>query len=121
MESVIQKIENKWKRRLVMYAKPNIYCVYVDEIVLTGFVVLLLEPQIVDFNESKCVGVNLSDWVMAKYLAAETVTPFRIVAQGKGLIEKAFMPHTGLKYAVRGVGVEGTPVVHIPVADFNSV
>ncbi len=119
MESVIQKMENTWKRRLELYAEPHLYCAYAEEVVLTGWILLLTEPRIVDFNDKKCIGVDLSDWVMAKHLAAETVTPFRVVAQGKGLVQKAFMPHTGLKYPVRCV--EGMAVVHIPVADFNSV
>ena len=117
MEEVIAKLEQKWGRTIYPYTE-NICAMYAKD-ALTGWVLLLMSPTMVEFNGTKCIGVSVAAWVMLKTLGSETVTPFRIVAKGKGLVEKAFMPHTGLKYAVRDV--EGTPVVHIPVSDFKSV
>lgn len=118
-DSIEETLQKKWGRTLVEYIPGfDIYTLYKQE-ALTGWVLILPAPMMVEFNDIKCIGVNLSEWIMIKHLGHETVTPFRVVAKGKGLVEKAFMPHTGLKYAVRNV--EGTPVVHIPVEDFKSV
>ena len=118
MQGIIEKLEKKWKRQIKLYIEPNIFALYADE-ALTGWALVIDEPTIKEFNGMKCVAVYLPMWIMIKTLGAETVTPFRVIAKGKGLIEKAFMPHTGLKYAVRDV--DGSPRIHIPIEDFKSV
>jgi len=117
MEAIIEKIVAAWKRTAEPYTF-NIYALYAEE-ALTGWALILDEPVIGEFQNLPCVCVNLADWVIIRTLANATVTPFRVVAQGKGLIAKPFAPHTGLKYAVRSV--DGTAMVHIPVEDFKSV
>jgi len=114
---IVGKLSAAWKRQIVSYSEP-IHAVYADE-ALTGWVAILESPKIASYNGMKCVLVPLSIWVMLKTLGAETVTPFRIVAKGKSIIAKGFMPHTGLKYAVRNTA-EGT-CLHIPVEDFEGV
>lgn len=118
--AIAKKLGAAWKRSLEIYivGPPDIFAMYLDN-ALTGWVALIEKPQIGTFNEKKCVLVELSSWIMLKEFGATTVTPFRIVAQGKNLIAKGFMPHTGLKYPIRSV--DGKPQVHIPIEDFDSV
>lgn len=118
MQDIVEKLSRKWKRSIEFYVDPSLFALYAEE-ALTGWVLVIDEPVIRNFDNKKCVTLPLSVWILLKTLGSETVTPFRIVAKGKGLIEKAFMPHTGLKYAVRNES--GSPRVHIPVEDFNSV
>ena len=118
MKDIIEKLSKKWKREFALYVEPNIFAMYAEE-ALTGWALIIDEPNIQKFNGKPCVAVYLQAWVMIKTLAHETVTPFRVVAKGKGLIEKPFMPHTGLKYAIRNFS--GNPRILIPVEDFKSV
>lgn len=115
------KLALESKRQLGMYsngAEISILAMYLDE-ALTGWAAYIEKPEIGEFKNIKCVCVPLSTWVLIKTLGAETVTPFRVVARGKNLIIKGFMPHTGLKYAVREIG--GTPKIMIPIEDFSVV
>jgi hypothetical protein len=120
MSDIAKTLGAAWKRDLQIFVPgpPDVYAMYLDE-ALTGFVAVIPEPKIATFNNMKCVLVGLSSWIMLKEFGAATVTPFRVVAKGKGLIEKGFMPHTGLKYPVRSV--DKMPFVHIPIEDFKSV
>lgn len=120
MSELVKKLEKTWKRDLeiCVVGPPDIFCSYLGG-ALTGFVAVIDKPQIGEFKTDKCVLVNLSSWIMLKEFSAATVTPFRVVAKGKNIIEKGFMPHTGLKYAVRSV--DGSPMVHIPISDFKNV
>lgn len=109
-----------WGRQIVLFMEggddSSIHVVYAQEAV-TGWLSFHEKPTVAEFNDVKCVCVPIARWMMVKALAADTVTPFRIVARGKKIIEKAFMPHTGLKYAVRNI--DGMPQVMIPIADFD--
>lgn len=120
VHEIVGKLAAAWKRQFVIFSvgPPDVYCMYADE-ALTGFVAIISEPKIEKFKGSPCVLVPLASWVMVKTLASETVTPFRIVAQGKDTIEKAFRPHTGLKYAIRNTELGAAML--IPVEDFNKV
>ncbi len=115
--AVVEQIEKAWGRKAEQYS-GIIYALYSEQ-ALTGWFLLSEEPVIQTFLDKKCVCINLYDWIMIKELGATTVTPFRIVAKGKGLIAKAFQPHTGLKYTVRSV--DGVAMMFIPVGDFDSV
>ena len=117
---ISKKLASAWDRKLVAYSlgPPDIYCLYADE-ALTGFVAIISEPKIETFDGQKCVCVPYSAWVMIHTLATMSVTPFRIVAQGKGLIAKGFRPHTGLKFPIRNTEMGCTML--IPVEDFTSV
>lgn len=107
-----------WKRQLVKY-NESIYLVYADE-ALTGFVALIDEPAIGKFNDSACLLIPLSLWIMLKTLAAETVTPFRIAVAGKEAIRVgAWNAITGLKYAVRHTSIGA--MVHIPFTEFKAL
>lgn len=111
----------KWGRQLVPYTDTNdgfIHCVYANE-ALTGFAEIILEPKIGTFNDSKCLLVHLSTWMMLNALANQTATPFRIVAKGKTLIAAAWRPLTGLKYAIRNT--EHGAMLHIPITEFKPV
>ena len=114
---VLKVLEDAWKRKIRQYS-GMISALYLED-GLTGFVLYVDPPVIEKFNGLPCVCVNLVDWLNVRQLGNATVTPFRIVAKGKGLIAKAFAPHTGLKYPVRDV--DGIARVHIPVEDFSSV
>ena len=114
---VIKVLEKAWKRALTPYSGP-IYALYLKE-GLTGFVLYVDPPVIGKFNGLPCVCVNLEEWLKVRELGNATVTPFRVLAKGKGLIVKAFSPSTGLKFPVREV--DGAAMVHIPVEDFASV
>ena len=114
---VIKVLEKKWKRKLSPYS-GNIYALYLEE-ALTGFVLYIDPPAIQKFNGLPCVCINLEEWLKVRGLGNATVTPFRVLAKGKGLIAKAFLPSTGLKFPVRDV--DGAAMVHIPVEDFASV
>lgn len=107
----------KWSRQLTPYA-DSIHALYADE-ALTGFAELILKPNIGEFQNQKCVLVPLSTWVMLTTLAEKTVTPFRIVAVGKGIIVGAWRSHTGLKYAVRNT--EHGACLHIPISEFKEL
>ncbi len=117
---IVGKLAAKWKRQLVLYSvgPPDIYSVYVDE-ALTGFVAIIEAPKIETFEGRKCVIVPFECWIMIHTLATMSVTPFRIVAQGKGLIAKAFRPHTGLLFPIRNTEL-GCAML-IPVEDFEAV
>lgn len=108
----------KWRRQLLPYS-DNIHCVYVDD-ALTGFAELILEPKIGKYNDQPCILVPLSTWMMLNMLAAQTVTPFRIVAVGKKIIVAAWRPLTGLKYAIRNTE-HGPAMMHIPVSEFKEL
>ena len=118
--AISNKLGDAWKRSLQVFSvgPPDIYTMYLEG-ALTGFVAIINKPIIGEFDGRKCVLVDLSSWILLKNLGASTVTPFRVVAQGRNLIEKGFMPHTGLKYPVRSHNK--MPYVHIPVEDFKSV
>lgn len=120
MDEIIGTLSAAWKRQFVITnpGPPDLFAMYSDE-ALTGWALILQEPKIETFNNMKCVIIPLTSWIMAKTYASETVTPFRIVAKGKNLIEKPFRPHTGLKYAVRNTEL-GAGML-IPVEDFNVV
>ena len=110
-----------WKRQLTQYDVPvfeqDLFAVYLQE-ALTGFAYIIDRPTIGNFNGQQCVLVPLHIWKLLKDLAATTVTPFRIVAIGKGIIVGAWQAHTGLKYAVRNDAMNPC-TVHIPIADFK--
>jgi len=116
-QELIAKLSVAWKRALSIYIEPDIYCIYADE-ALTGFALLIDTPVIGEFDRQKTLLVPLSQWIMVKTLASETVTPFRIVAVGKSVIVGAWRPHTGLKYAIRNEA-SGPAMVHIPLADLK--
>jgi hypothetical protein len=120
VQDTIDKLSKKWNRAFEIFivGPPDIFAMYLDE-KLTGWAAITERPIIDKFNGDKCVLIPLSMWMMLKSMAADTVTPFRIVAKGNGLIEKAFIAHTGLKYAVRSH--DGAPHVFIPVKDFKNV
>lgn len=115
MSEDIQKLEKAWSRTITPYS-GNIHSLYLEG-ALTGFLLLITDPVMVPFNDQKCVGVNLEDWIKLKALGDATITPVRIVAKGKGLVAKGFMPHVGLKHAVRDH--DGAAMLHIPVAEFK--
>jgi len=104
-----------WKRQLVRY-NESIHAVYSDE-ALTGWAALITEPRIGTFKGTPCLIVSLPLWIMLKTLASETVTPFRIAAQGKNIIVGAWQGITGLKYAIRNT--EWGACLHIPLTDFE--
>lgn len=121
LQQVNGTLAAKWGRQLVPYTDTNdgfIHCVYANE-ALTGFAEIILEPKIGEFNNNKCLLVHLSTWVMLNTLAAQTATPFRIVALGKNIIAAAWRPLTGLKYAVRNT--EHGAMLHIPIGEFKTV
>lgn len=117
MSEDIKALEKAWSRTITPYSH-NIYTLYLDG-ALTGFLLLITEPEMVPFNGEKCVAVNLVDWMVLKALGDATVTPVRVVAKGKGLVAKGFMPHVGLKHAIRDH--DGSATLHIPVGEFKSV
>lgn len=116
------ELSSAWKRQIVLYTEASdsssVHAVYADE-ALTGWLSFHEKPTVAEFNEVKCVCVPIARWLMVKALSADTVTPFRIVAKGKKMLGKAFMPHTGLKYAVRNI--DGIPQVMIPIEDFSEI
>ena len=115
MSEDIKKLEKAWSRTITPYTR-SIYSLYLEG-ALTGFLLLITDPVMVPFNDQKCVGVNLEDWITLKGLGDATATPVRVVAKGRGLVAKGFMPHVGLKHAVRDV--DGTAMLHIPVVEFK--
>lgn len=116
---ILGKLGATWKRALVPYDGGDLYCVYADE-ALTGWALIVDEPNIGNFNNQKTLMIPFATWVLIKTLASESVTPFRIVAKGKGLIAGAWRPHTGLKYAIRNEA-SGPASVHIPLEDLKPV
>jgi len=117
--TAVEKLEKAWGRNASRYS-PNIYGLYADQ-ALTGWVLLITEPVMAPGVEGeKCLAVDLKDWITLKTLGDTTITPFRVVAQGRGLIAKAFMPHVGLKYAVRETDEEVHSML-MPLEDFKSV
>ena len=112
----------KWGRQLVPYTSREddypIYCVYAEE-VLTGFTVISDPPKVGDLDGKKAILLPLACWVMLTTLADRTVTPFRMVAVGKTIRVAAWMPHLGLKYAVRHT--EHGAMIHIPVEEFKEL
>jgi hypothetical protein len=114
---VLTVLTEQWKRELKPHV-GDIYALYLED-GLTGFVLYADPPVIQKFNGMPCVCVSLTDWLKVRELGNATVTPFRVLAKGKGLIAKAFAPSTGLKYPVRDVSGEAR--VFIPVEDFDSV
>ena len=124
MESaeVIGKLAASWKRQLVSHAKEingvEIFAVYADE-ALTGWVGLIMKPWIGSFNNQKCLLMPLAMWIHLKVHATETVTPFRIVLKGKGIVVMGWQAISGLKYAIRNT--EHGACLHIPLADFKAV
>ena len=66
-----------------------------------------------------CLLMPLPSWMHLKAHAAETVTPFRIVLQGKKETRaKAWIGLTGLKYVVRHT--EHGCCLHIPLTEFTA-
>ncbi len=120
IHEIVGKLAAAWKRQFVIYAPgpPDIYCLYADE-ALTGFVAIFSNPKIETFDGKKCVCVPFASWVMIHTLATMSVTPFRIVAQGKNIIAKGFRPHTGLLFPIRNT--EWGCTMLIPVEDFKVV
>ena len=119
---VIGKLAASWKRQLVSHAKEingvEIFAVYADE-ALTGWVGLIMKPWIGSFNNQKCLLMPLAMWIHLKVHATETVTPFRIVLKGKGIVVMGWQAISGLKYAIRNT--EHGACLHIPLADFKAV
>jgi hypothetical protein len=118
---VVGTLAAAWKRQLVIHANSNgfdLFAVYADE-ALTGWVGLTLSPDIGDFRGNNCLMVPIATWLHLKTHAIETVTPFRIVAKGNGLIVAAWNGITGLKYAVRNT--EKGACVFIPLTEFRPV
>jgi len=120
VQEIVGKLADKWNRQLILYSvgPPDIYCLYADE-ALTGFVAIINKPKIETFESKTCVSVPYATWVMIHTLATMSVTPFRIVAQGKSIIAKGFRPHTGLKFPIRNTELGCTML--IPVEDFTAV
>ena len=118
MSELIQKIEKAWSRKTVPYSSI-MYALMLEDC-LTGFFLLLDQPAIgVDKDKKACVCVNLEDWISIKRVADETATPFRIVAQGKTMIAKGFLPHIGLTHPVRNV--DGELMVFVPIEEMKRV
>jgi len=119
---VIGTLIAAWKRQLVSHAKESsgveIYAVYADE-ALTGWMGLIMKPWIGTYEGTKCLLIPIAMWIHLKVHAIETVTPFRIVLKGKGLVAKAWIGITGLKYAVRNT--EHGACLHIPLSEFEAV
>lgn len=119
---VIGTLAASWSRQLVSHAKEangvEIFAVYANE-ALTGWMGLIMKPWIGEYNNQKCVLVPLPSWMHLKAHAAETVTPFRIVLKGKGLVARAWIGLTGLKYAVRHT--QHGACLHIPLTEFEPV
>ena len=61
----------------------------------------------------------IASWIHLKVHATETVVPFRLVLKGKGIVSKAWIGVTGLKYAVRNT--EHGACLHIPLTEFEPV
>lgn len=121
VNEIVGVLGAKWSRQPVLYSDgeyADIYCLYAKE-ALTGFVAIIPKPAIRSHADQKCVCVPYSTWVMIHTLATMSVTPFRIVAQGKKLIAKGFRPHSGLKYLIRNTELGCTML--IPVEDFTEV
>jgi len=120
VHEIVGTLGAAWKRQFIAFSDgpPAIFCMYLEE-ALTGFACIIANPVIEEFKNEKCVAIPLASWVMIKTIATETVTPFRIVAQGTNIISKAFMPHTGLKFPVRNTSL-GAALL-IPVVDFKKV
>lgn len=115
---LLTKLRLAWKRAFQPYMPDSsIYAIYLEE-ALTGFVHVIDQPIIGEFKGQKTVMVPLSVWMLLKHLGSDTVTPFRIVAQGKSVIVGAWQPHTGLKYAVRNEALSPC-TVHIPISEFK--
>ena len=118
-QELLAKLTVAWKRQFLPYniGMDDLYALYLDE-GLTGFAVILDAPTIGEFKGEKCVLIPLSAWIILKNLANTTVTPFRIVCQGKSVVVGAWQAHSGLKYAVRNHAT-GACTVHIPVSEFK--
>ncbi|KKN76170.1 hypothetical protein LCGC14_0373650 [marine sediment metagenome] len=119
---VLGKLSAIWRRQLVSHAQEangvELFAVYKDE-ALMGWMGLIMKPWIGEFNNNKCLLMPFGMWIHLKAHAAETVTPFRIVLKGKGLVAKAWIGITGLKYAVRNTKYGAC--LHIPLTEFKSV
>lgn len=117
---VIGKLAAAWKLQLAVHAEEKngveIFAVYKDE-ALTGWVGLIMKPWIGEFNNNKCLLMPIGMWIHLKAHAEETVTSFRIVLKGKGIVSKGWQAISGLKYAVRNT--KHGACLHIPLADFK--
>jgi len=119
---LLGKLAAKWGRQFVPYSAGDedypMYCVYAEE-ALTGFIVVTDPPKIGEFRDEKCVLFPLPIWLMLTFQAAQTVTPFRIVAVGKKIIVGAWPSHTGMKYAARNT--QYGCMLHIPITEFKEL
>lgn len=119
---VIGTLAGAWSRQLVSHAKEangvEIYAVYASE-ALTGWVGLIMNPWIGKYENKPCLLMPIASWMHLKAHAAETVTPFRLVLKGKGIVTKAWMGLTGLKYAVRNT--QYGACMHIPLTEFEPI
>lgn len=117
-DELITKLTLAWKRAFLPYAAmEDLYALYLDD-ALTGFAFVIDKPTIGEFGGEKCILITLAQWQILRHLSADTVTPFRIVAQGKSTVVGAWQAHTGLKYAIRNTGLSPC-TIHIPVSDFK--
>lgn len=117
---VIGTLASAWKRQLVSHAREangvEMFAVYANE-ALTGWVGLIMKPWIGKYENKPCLLMPLASWMHLKAHSVETVTPFRIVLKGKGIISKGWKPISGLKYAVRNT--EYGACLHIPLTEFR--
>ena len=119
---VVATLTGAFKRQLVSHARETngveIFAVYLEE-GLTGWMGLVMNPWIGEYERKKCLLFPLPMWLHLKAHAMETVTPFRIALKGKSIIVGAWQPISGLKYAVRNT--EHGACLHIPLTEFKAL
>jgi len=118
----VKVLEEQWSRRIAAYSDTgeNLICsVWADE-ALTGWVLYVPSPVIAEFKGSQALAVSLASWMMIKALSDETVTPFRIVAKGKTMVVKGYLPHIALKHAIR-CGADDRTNILIPLSGMKPV
>jgi hypothetical protein len=118
----VKHMEKQWSRMITAYLDftDEIICsVWADD-ALTGWVLYIDSPIIQDFDGKKSLAITLEAWLKLKSLGNETVTPVRVVAKGRNLIAKAFLPHVDLKHAVRQ-GADDRVNILMPIEEFKIV